>query len=68
LFIQTLSVIAAWVLAIVGTVLLIKIIGAFMKIRVDESDEIAGVDISEHGERAYGQSFVAGNPLFGNKE
>ena len=68
LFIQILSVVAAWVLAIVGTVLLIKIIGAFMKIRVDESDEIAGVDISEHGERAYGQSVVAGNPLSGNKE
>lgn len=64
LYIQLISVVAAWVLAIVGTFVLIKLIGAVMKIRIDEVDEIAGVDISEHGERAYGQSFVAGNPMF----
>lgn len=64
--IQLISVVAAWTLAIVGTVILVKLVGCFMQIRVDEADEVTGVDITEHGERAYGQSLSAGSSLLGN--
>jgi Amt family ammonium transporter len=40
-------------LAVVGTFIIFKAISLFMKVRVDESDEIQGLDQSEHGESAY---------------
>ncbi|MDF2564445.1 MAG: ammonium transporter [Massilibacillus sp.] len=65
---QLISVVTAWVFAIVGTFILVKLIGLFMQIRVDEADEVAGVDISGHGESAYGQSIVAGHPVIGGQD
>jgi Amt family ammonium transporter len=65
LVIQLISVVAAYALAIVGTVILVKIVGSFMKIRVDANDEIAGVDLSEHGECAYNHALAGGTSVFG---
>lgn len=65
--IQLVSVIAAWILAVVGTFLLMKLIRCFMKIRVDETDEITGADLSEHGERAYEQGFITGGTVLNEK-
>jgi len=61
---QLISIVVAYVLAIVGSFVLIKIVGLFMKVRVDEDEEVSGLDLSEHGERGYAQSFVAGSSFF----
>ncbi|MPM94850.1 hypothetical protein SDC9_141999 [bioreactor metagenome] len=45
------------------TFILLKIVGAFLPLRVNDEEEISGLDVSEHGERAYAQDFVAGAPI-----
>lgn len=60
---QLIAVVAAWVFAAIMTFVLLKIIGSFMKLRVNEDEETTGLDVSEHGERAYAQDFVAGSPI-----
>ncbi|HEX7569036.1 MAG TPA: ammonium transporter [Verrucomicrobiae bacterium] len=43
------------VLAAVGTFLIVKIVDATIGLRVDQEDESAGLDLSQHGERAYNE-------------
>jgi Amt family ammonium transporter len=43
------------VLAVVGTFLIVKIVDAVIGLRVDQEDESAGLDLSQHGERAYNE-------------
>jgi Amt family ammonium transporter len=43
----------AWVLAIVGTWVILKICGAVTGLRVDDQHEIQGLDLSLHGEEGY---------------
>lgn len=50
---QLLSIVITIVFAAVMTFVIIKVIGLFMKIRVDASEEADGLDIAEHGESAY---------------
>ena len=65
---QVISVIAAYVLAIVGSYVLYKVVSLFTKIRADETEEIAGLDIVEHGERGYAASVFTGAPSFAAPE
>lgn len=65
---QVISVIAAYVLAIVGSYVLYKLVSFFTKIRADETEEIAGLDIVEHGERGYAASVFTGAPSFAAPE
>lgn len=59
---QLISIVVAYAFAIVGSIILIKLVGCFMKVRVDEDEEAIGLDLTEHGERAYGgQGIVAGS-------
>jgi Amt family ammonium transporter len=61
---QLIGVATTWAFAAVMTLVLLKIISVFMKIRSDESHEDIGLDISEHGERGYTyQDLTAGSPL-----
>lgn len=60
---QLIAIAAAWVFAGVMTFVLLKVIGSFMKLRVSDDEEVTGLDVSEHGERAYAQDFVAGSPI-----
>ena len=53
---QLLSLVIAYVFAVVGTFILFKIVSAFMDMRVSIGSESLGIDISEHGEGAYNQS------------
>lgn len=53
---QLISLVIAYVFAIVGTFILFKIVSAFMDMRVSIGSESLGIDISEHGEGAYNQS------------
>ena len=42
--------------AIIGTIIIFKVVSLFMDMRVSISAESLGIDISEHGEGAYNQS------------
>lgn len=55
LFAQVVSTLVAYGLAIVGTVILYKVISLFTSFHVDADEEIVGLDITEHGERGYMQ-------------
>ena len=68
LFAQVVSVIVAYALAIIGTYILFKIVSSFMKVRTDETEEIAGLDIVEHGERGYASSMMSGSPIIASLE
>jgi ammonium transporter, Amt family len=50
---QLIGVVIAWVLAIVGTLLILKIVDATVGLRVSEDEEIQGLDLSQHGEEGY---------------
>lgn len=63
LFAQIISVIVAYALAIVGTYILFQIVSHFMKVRADETEEIAGLDVVEHGERGYASAMMTGSPI-----
>ena len=56
--------IVAIILAVVGSTVLYKIVNAFVTIRADETEEINGLDISEHGERGYTETIFTGVPNF----
>ncbi len=61
---QLIGVAASWAIAIVGTYIILKIVGAVMPLRASEEQEIQGLDITEHGERGYAyQDFAAGLPV-----
>jgi Amt family ammonium transporter len=50
---QFIGVAIAWVLSIVGTVILLKIVDMVIGLRVTREDEIEGLDITQHGEEGY---------------
>ncbi len=53
LAIQAASVVATVVYSFVLTFILLKVVDATMGLRAAEEDEIMGLDLSQHGERAY---------------
>src|SRR5690348_4022587 len=50
---QLVGVLIAWGFVLVGTLVLLKITDLITGIRVSETDEIEGLDITQHGEEAY---------------
>jgi ammonium transporter, Amt family len=50
---QSAGVLIAWVLAIVGTVVILKVVDLTIGLRVKEDDEVQGLDLSQHGEEGY---------------
>ncbi len=50
---QFVGVVTAWVLAIVGTLVILKIVDVLVGLRVREEHEIQGLDLSQHGEEGY---------------
>jgi ammonium transporter, Amt family len=50
---QLVGVLIAWGLAIVGTLIILKIVDATVGLRVSKEDEIEGLDLSQHGEEGY---------------
>ena len=50
---QFVGVAIAWGLAIVGTLVILKIVDATIGLRVSKEDEIQGLDLSQHGEEGY---------------
>ena len=50
---NALGALLTWVLAAVATFVILKIVDALVGVRVSESDEITGLDVTQHGEEAY---------------
>jgi Amt family ammonium transporter len=50
---QLVGIVIAWVLAIVGTLLILKLVDATIGLRVSEEEEVQGLDLSQHGEEGY---------------
>jgi Amt family ammonium transporter len=50
---QLAGVAIAWTLAIVGTVILLKLVDVVIGLRVPEEHEIQGLDLTQHGEEGY---------------
>jgi Amt family ammonium transporter len=51
--IQLAAIGAAWGWAAVGTYVILKVVNIFVPLRVQEDEELLGLDISQHGEPAY---------------
>jgi Amt family ammonium transporter len=63
-FTQLIGVVTTMAFAAIMTFIIIKLIGVFMQVRSDETDEEVGLDISEHGERGYSyQDVSAGSSI-----
>jgi len=50
---QLVGILIAWVFALVGTMVLLKIVDVLIGVRVPEEHEVEGLDITQHGEEAY---------------
>jgi ammonium transporter, Amt family len=50
---QLVGVLIAWAIAIVGTLVILKLVDATIGLRVTEEHEIQGLDLSQHGEEGY---------------
>jgi Amt family ammonium transporter len=50
---QIVAVVITWLLAIVATFALLTVLNTVMGLRVSSSDEIQGLDLSQHGEEGY---------------
>jgi len=54
LIIQAIGVVTTIFYSFVLTYILLKIVDATMGLRASEEEEVMGLDLSQHGERAYG--------------
>jgi len=50
---QLVGVAIAWVLAIVGSLVILKIADLVIGLRVSQEEEVEGLDVSQHGEEGY---------------
>ncbi len=50
---QLVGVVIAWILAIVGTLVILKVIDLVIGLRVAPEHEVQGLDLSQHGEEGY---------------
>jgi ammonium transporter, Amt family len=50
---QAIGVLISWALAIVGTLIILKICDALLGVRVSPEQELEGLDVSMHGEEGY---------------
>jgi Amt family ammonium transporter len=50
---QLIGVVIAWALAIVGTLVILKLVDVTIGLRVSEEHEMQGLDLSQHGEEGY---------------
>ena len=50
---QLVAVVVTWVLAVVATFIILKVLDATMGLRVKHDEELQGLDLSQHGEEGY---------------
>ena len=63
-FAQIISIGVAVIFAVVGSIVLYKVVNAIVEIRTEEAEEITGLDLAEHGERGYTTPIFTGTPNF----
>ncbi|MDQ7095591.1 ammonium transporter [Desulfosporosinus sp. PR] len=51
--IQAVSILVTIAFSVIGSFILLKVVGLFTRLRVDEDQEATGLDLSLHGEEAY---------------
>jgi Amt family ammonium transporter len=56
---QGVGVIIAWILAIVGTLVILKVVDLTIGLRVAEDEEVQGLDLTQHGEEGYSWEVTA---------
>lgn len=65
-FAQIVSIGVAVIFAVFGSTVLYKVVNAIYSLRADESEEISGLDLVEHGERGYNTGVFSGTSnIFG---
>jgi Amt family ammonium transporter len=50
---QLVGIVIAWALAIVGTLVILKVVDLAVGLRVSDDHEVQGLDLSQHGEEGY---------------
>jgi Amt family ammonium transporter len=50
---QIVAVMVTWVFAVVGTLVILKVVDLVLGLRVSQDGEVEGLDLSEHGEEGY---------------
>jgi ammonium transporter, Amt family len=50
---QFIGVVISWGIAIVGTLIILKLVDVTIGLRVSEEEELQGLDLSQHGEEGY---------------
>lgn len=50
---QLIAIVAVMAYSLIGTTIILKVLDATMGLRVKDEEEIEGLDISQHGEKAY---------------
>ncbi len=50
---QAIGCAVAWALAIVGTLIILKVCDMLIGVRVTKEQEMDGLDVSQHGEEGY---------------
>jgi len=53
LWIQIIAVLATWVFSFAGTLIILSVLNAVMKLRVGSDEEQMGLDLSQHNEKSY---------------
>ncbi|MBL1199921.1 MAG: ammonium transporter [Nostoc sp. GBBB01] len=61
--VELVAIVVAYVIAGVGTFIILKIIDATVGLRVKEEAELQGLDINEHGEEGYNSEFGGDRPI-----
>ena len=56
LLVQLLAVAVSWTFSAVGTLVILKVVNLIVPLRVEEEEEVLGLDLSQHGEPAYALS------------
>jgi Amt family ammonium transporter len=51
--VQVIAVLATWIFAFIGALILLKLVDVVIGLRVEEEQEIMGLDLSQHDENAY---------------
>lgn len=54
---QTAGVAVAWAIAVIGTLVILKIVDVTIGLRVTPEQEIQGLDVTQHGEEGYNLEF-----------
>jgi ammonium transporter, Amt family len=50
---QSVGIAIAWIISIVGTLILLKIVDLLVGLRVTPEEEVEGLDVTQHGEEGY---------------